>query len=297
MPHFTLEPLTPTIGAVVGGLDLSAPLPADAAAELRAALVAWRVLFAREQHLDPTAQVAFGRVFGELTPAHPLQGGIDDDHPEVLVLDSAAYALGIGDRGEGTSYNNRWHTDVTFSATPPRASVLAARVVPDVGGDTLWSDLVGAYAALSAPVRALADTLTAVHDAAQTFDRFRGDDDGRNRIAALVPVRHPVVRLNPDSGDRGLFVNPVFTSHIDGLTRIESDHLLALFYEQLARPEHVVRWRWRAGDVAIWDNRSTAHYATADYHERRVMHRVTVAGEPPLGVTPGTAAPRRPTSG
>ena len=131
------------------------------------------------------------------------------------MLDSRDYALGIGDRGNGTSYNNRWHTDVTFSARPPLASILAAKEIPAVGGDTLWADLVGAYRTLSAPVRRLVDPLVAVHDAARTFDRFRSEG-GADRVATLAPVRHPVVRVHPETAERGLFVNPVFTSHIEG---------------------------------------------------------------------------------
>ena len=279
-----VEPLTSTIGAVVHGVDLTRPLDRDHAAALRRSLLTWKVLFVRGQHLDPTSQVRVGRHFGELTPAHPLQGGIDAEHPEVLVLDSADYALGIGDRDGATSYNNRWHTDVTFSAAPPAVSILAAQVLPPFGGDTLWADLVAAYASLSPGVRDLLDTLTAVHDARRTFDRFQNDDANRRRVDALAPVRHPVVRVHPDTGRPGLFVNPVFTSHIEGLSRLESDRLLSLLYDHTVLPEHVVRWRWATGDVAIWDNRSTSHYAAADYTGRRVMHRVTVAGDEPFGV-------------
>jgi alpha-ketoglutarate-dependent taurine dioxygenase len=279
-----VEPLTGSIGAVVHGVDLTVPLAPAVAADVRAALLRWRVLFLRDQHITPAQQVAFGRAFGELTPAHPLQGGLDDDHPEVLVLDSRDYRLGIGDRGEGTSYNNRWHTDVTFSARPPLASILAAKEIPERGGDTLWADLVAAYRTLSPGIRALVDPLVAVHDAARTFDRFQ-DAGNRDRVAGMAPVRHPVVRVHPESGERGLFVNPVFTSHIEGLSRLESERILGLLYDHTTTPERVVRWRWRAGDVAVWDNRATSHYAAADYDGPRVMHRITVAGDVPVGPT------------
>jgi len=268
----------------VCGLDLTAPLPDDVVATVRAALLQWRVVFLRDQHVTPGQQVAFGRAFGDLTPAHPLQGGLDADHPEVLVLDSTDYRLGIGDRGDGTSYNNRWHTDVTFSAQPPMASILAAKQIPERGGDTLWADLVGAYATLSPGVRHLLDPLVAVHDATRTFDRFQ--DDGRQQVAAMNPVRHPVVRVHPETGERGLFVNPVFTSHIEGLSRLESERILGLLYDHITAPERVVRWRWRPGDVAMWDNRATSHYAAADYDGQRVMHRITVAGDRPVGPDP-----------
>jgi taurine dioxygenase len=278
----TIEPLTGSIGAVVHGVDLTAPLPEAVVADVRTALLCWRVVFLRDQQVTPGQHVAFGRAFGELTPAHPLQGGLDADHPEVLVLDSRAYRLGVGDRGTGTSYNNRWHTDVTFSAQPPMASILAAKVIPERGGDTLWADLVDAYRALSPGLRDLVDPLVAVHEAARTFDRFQ-DEGERDRVAALPPVRHPVVRVHPETGERGLFVNPVFTSHIEGLSRLESEHILALLYAHITAPERVVRWRWRAGDVAMWDNRATSHYAAADYDGPRLMHRITVAGDRPFG--------------
>jgi taurine dioxygenase len=281
-----VEPLTGSIGAVVHGPDLTAPMDEGTVAAIRGALLQWRVVFLRDQHITPSQQVAFGRHFGDLTAAHPLQGGLDADHPEILVLDSRDYRLGVGDRGAGTSYNNRWHTDVTFSATPPLASILAAKEVPAVGGDTLWADLVAAYRTLAPGIRQLVDPLVAVHDAARTFDRFQ--DDGRERVAELVPVRHPVVRVHPETGERGVFVNPVFTSHIEGLSRAESEHVLALLYEHMTAPERVVRWRWRAGDVAFWDNRATSHYAAADYDGPRVMHRITIAGDRPRGIAPAT---------
>lgn len=279
----TVEPLTGTIGAVVGGVDIAVGLTDEDTTAVRAALLQWRVVFVRDQDITPTEQVAFARRLGALTPAHPLQGGLDEDHPEVLVLDSTDYRLGIGDRASGTSYNNRWHTDVTFSASPPAASVLAAKEIPERGGDTLWADLVDAYRTLSPGVRALVDPLVAVHSSGAAFERFAAEGNA-DRLAAIAPVRHPVVRVHPETGERGLFVNPVFTTHIEGVSRIESQHLLALLYDHITMPERVVRWRWRAGDVAAWDNRATSHYAAADYDGRRVMHRITVAGDAPVGI-------------
>ena len=151
----------------------------------------------------------------------------------------------------------------------------------------MWADLVDAYSTLSPPIRRLLDDLVAVHDASATFNRFRNEDptgDQRAKLSALEPVRHPVVRVHPETGERVLFVNDTFTSAIEGLSPEESDALLQLLYAHTIAPERVVRWHWRAGDVAVWDNRSTAHYAAADYSERRVMHRITVAGDRPVGV-------------
>ncbi len=283
-----VEPLTGTLGAVIHGVDLTTPLADSIVTAIRSALVEYRVVFFRDQQVTPGMQVAFARRFGDLTPAHPLLGGLDDDHPEVLVLDSTDYPLGVGSRSNGTSYNNRWHTDVTFSERPPMGTILAAKQIPLRGGDTLWADLVDAYRTLSPPIQGLIDGMVAVHDASGTFNRFRDDDptgEQQTRLSKLTPVQHPVVRIHPESGEKGLFVNETFTQRIVGLSRIESDAILNLLYAHTVEPERVVRWRWRDGDVAFWDNRSTAHYAAADYgDERRVMHRVTIVGPVPVGV-------------
>ena len=279
-----VTPLTGTLGAQIAGVDLREELDAQTVVQIREALVRHRVVFFRDQDITPTDQVRFARAFGDLTAAHPLVGGLDADHPEVLVLDSTNYPLGVGDRGNGTSYNNSWHTDVTFSETPPLAAVLAARIIPPRGGDTLWADLVNAYETLSAPVRAMLDGLVAVHHTGNTFSAFR-DGAGSDKLAQLEPVRHPVVRVHPETGEKMLFVNPTFTSHIEGLSSGESKAILSFLYEHTIVPERVVRWHWREGDVAFWDNRSTVHYAAADYTGHRVMHRVTVRGDRPQGTS------------
>lgn len=285
-----IEQLTGTLGAEVKGLDLSRPstIPVDA---LRAAWLKHRVLFFRDQRLDPESQVAFARLLGPLTPAHPLVPG-HPDAPEVLVLDSAAYELGVGRKAVGTSYNNQWHTDVTFSATPPAGTALRAVQLPPFGGDTLWADLAEAYRALSAPVRALVDGLTAVHAAEKAFAQPVNEDAAvrADRLRKNPPVEHPVVRVHPETGEKLLFVNPTFTTHIVGVSREESDAILGLLFSWIPSPDWSVRWRWREGDVALWDNRSTTHFATADYGDtRRIMHRVTLAGDRPVGVPTGDA--------
>jgi taurine dioxygenase len=280
-----LESLGATLGAVVHGVDLASGLDQRTVAAVRGALLDRKVLFFRDQHLTPSEQVAFARTLGELTPAHPLAGGLDDDHPEVLVLDSRAYTLGLGRRTETTSYNDRWHTDVTFSATPPAASVLCAEILPSRGGDTLWADLEDAYATLSPRLQAVLDTTTARHTAAGAFGFLESDGaaPGRGALAALDAVQHPVVRVHPETGRRSLFVNEAFTVALDGFTDKESEVLLALLFAHSTTAERTVRWTWQPGDVAVWDNRSTAHFAMADYDEHRRMRRVTVAGDRPFG--------------
>jgi alpha-ketoglutarate-dependent taurine dioxygenase len=275
-PSLTIERLGAFHGARISGVDLATADDGTLAA-VRSALVEHKVLFFAGQELDPDSQVLLGRRLGELTPSHPVVPGVDEDHPEIYALDAA-------DNG----FADVWHTDVTFVRRPPLGSVLRAVQVPDVGGDTQWADAEAAYRSLSAPVRDLADQLTAVHDGTREFGYYlaqRGGNrwEGRD-YDRLEPVEHPVVRVHPESGRRSLFVNPGFTSHIAGVSEHESRALLDLFYAHLTKPEHIVRHRWSAGDVAMWDNRSTLHYANRDYGSfRRIMHRVTFRGDEPVG--------------
>jgi len=271
-------PLTPGFGIELSGGDARADL---AAGELRALVEEHLVVVLRDQELDPGAQVALARGLGEPTPAHPVVPG-HPDHPELLVLDAAA-----GGR------NARWHTDVTFVDRPPAMSVLVADRLPPAGGDTLWSDLRGAYDRLAAPVRTLVDGLEAVHRISplaywgEPFDTALARDDAwrlYDDATRVPPVIHPVVRVHPVTGRRALFVNPAFTTHVVGLSRVESEGLLALLHEHATQPETVLRHRWSPGDVVVWDNRATMHYAVDDYRDaRREVRRVTLRGDRPFG--------------
>ena len=242
-PTLTIERLGAFHGARISGVDLATADEATLAA-VRAALVEHKVLFFSGQQLDPDSQVLLGRRLGELTPSHPVVKGIDEDHPEIYALDAA-------DNG----FADVWHTDVTFVRRPPLGSILRAVQVPEVGGDTQWADAEAAYRSLSAPVRELADQLTAVHDGTREFGYYLAQRGGNtwdgDDYRRLEPVEHPVVRVHPESGRRSLFVNPGFTSHIAGVSDAESRGLLDLFYAHLTKPEHIVRHRWSAGDVAM----------------------------------------------
>ena len=273
-----LEPLGPGFGARVHGLDLGAADDAQVRA-VRTALAQHKVLFFASQDLDPDAQVVLGRRLGEVTESHPVVPGVDEEHPEIYALDSA----------EG-GFADVWHTDVTFVRRPPLGSVLRAVVLPPTGGDTQWADLQLAYESLSAPVQRLADSLVAVHDGTREFGYYLAQRKAvettweGETYRALTPVEHPVVRVHPETGRKGLFVNPGFTSHLAGVSDAESRHLLDLFYAHITKPEHIVRHRWSVGDVVMWDNRSTVHYANRDYgDQRRVMHRITLRGDEPVG--------------
>jgi alpha-ketoglutarate-dependent taurine dioxygenase len=279
-----LELLGGTAGAVVLGVD---PRRVDAAtvSTLRDVLVAHKVVVFRGARLEPAELVAFARRFGDLTVAHPVMPGLPDQ-PEVLEIDATKSREDPRYRDEYE--NDTWHTDVTFMEVPPLGSMLSARVLPPVGGDTVFADMEAAYAALSAPMQRLLDSLDAVHDGRTEFARFLetnpdgGVWEGR-RFTVLEPVVHPVVRTHPESGRRSLFVNPTFTSHILEMSRSESDAVLQFLYQHAIAQEHLVRIHWNVGDVVFWDNRATMHYAVRDYGDAaRVMQRVTVRGDRPV---------------
>ncbi|MFI5841748.1 TauD/TfdA dioxygenase family protein [Catenuloplanes sp. NPDC051500] len=274
-----LDPLGPHFGADVLGLDL-ATADDDQIAAVRATLVDRKVLFFRNQALDVDAQIRLGNRLGELTASHPVIGPLSEQHREIYAIDSA-------DNG----FADVWHTDVTFVRRPPMGSILRAVTLPPSGGDTNWADSQLAYESLHPGVRTLVDGLTAVHDGNREFGYYlaqrrngRGNEWDGEVVTRLDPIEHPVVRVHPETGRKGLFVNPGFTSHIVGVSDAESRSILDLLYAHLTKPEHIVRHRWQPGDVAIWDNRSTSHYANRDYgDQRRVMHRITLRGDVPVG--------------
>jgi taurine dioxygenase len=273
-----VTPVTRSFGAIVSGLDLSQDLAESAVARLCELLVDRKVLFFRNQPITPQEQRDFAARFGTLH-VHPIYPVLPE-LPEILLLDNHASFL---------PDNDNWHTDVTFSKTPPLAGILAAKRIPPVGGDTLWSDCTAAYEALSEPLRRFLDGLTAQHSVAKSFpaERWQNDPAFKERyeraVAKHPPVDHPVVRTHPVSRRKGLFVNEGFTTHINGIKPRESEALLEFLFAHAGRPEFTLRWRWTVGDVAFWDNRNTQHYAVADYlPERRTMHRATVNGDEPF---------------
>jgi len=273
----TVEPVSPAIGAVVTGIDLSRPLSDAQAAALEQALVTHQVLFFENQPLTPQEQKAFAARFGTLH-IHPVYPNVPEQ-PEIMVLDTGSH---------NPTDNDVWHTDVTCIETPPAIVALAGKLLPPHGGDTVWASNIAAYNALSEPLRTLLDPLKALHDFTKSFPEWRhsGDPETHARWKAArekhPPVVHPVIRTHPVTGAKALFVNENFTSRIVGLTDRESAAILDFLYDHISRPEFTVRWRWKADDLVIWDNRSTQHYAVNDYlPHRRVMHRATVLGDRP----------------
>lgn len=281
-----LRHLSRTIGTVITGVDLRSLTDRQVEA-IRAVWLDRRVLLVRGQHLDATELVGFARLLGEPTEAHPIVPGRQDE-PSVFETDtelSDRLAEQYGDPSVAREKGLDWHSDVTFVRRPPAATLLNAVVVPDRGGDTLWSDQVDALASLSAPLRNLVRTLTAEHDGSRQFQAHlaavgQGRWDGASYLA-IDPVRHPVVRLHPETGEEALFVNPGFTTRILEVTRRESDALLALLFAHAVEHQRTVRWQWTAGDLAIWDNRTTQHALIGDFEGRRVTQRVTLRGDEP----------------
>lgn len=273
-----LAPLSPTIGAEVTGVSLAEPLDDATQAELHRALLEWKVLFFRDQHLTRDQHLALAGRWGELE-SHPFASatsvlpGQRDDQPTVMRFEKGPTVSG---------YENVWHSDVTWRERPSLGSILRAVEVPAVGGDTLWADMGAAYDCLEDDVKARIDGLTAVHDWWDSFGANMPTDRRDALRPAFPPQEHPVVRTHPETGRRTLYVNAIFTQHIVGLPPDESAELLDLLYRQAAVPEYQCRFRWTPGSIALWDNRSTQHYAVSDYFpQRRVMERVTIAGDRP----------------
>jgi taurine dioxygenase len=273
-----VHPLNPTIGARVSGVDLGEPQPDAVVADIRGALLRHKVLFFEDQDLTPQGQRDFAKRFGDLHihPVYPQVDGV----PEILVLDN---------HKDNPTDNDNWHTDVTFIETPPLGSLLYARQLPPIGGDTIWSDSEAAFAALSPAFQAFLSGLEAVHDFTKSFppDRQVAQNAGEERYSKArrdhPPVTHPVVRTHPETGRQGLFVNYGFTTKIKGLTPKESGAILRLLFEHIQKPEFLVRWTWKPGALAFWDNRATQHYAVNDYlPHRRIMHRATILGDRPV---------------
>lgn len=282
--YIQVKPTSTFTGAEISGVDLSQPLSDGAVKEIRDALLQWKVVFFRNQNIDHSAQIAFTSRFGEVTYAHPHEDEPIEGYSQILPIDRSRYERRNGLRR--SSYESRWHTDVTAVVNPPAASILRAVDVPNVGGDTTWTNLVAAYEGLSAPLRALADTLKAEHHF-NARSSIPQNSKLAQRIAAnpLVSI-HPVVRVHPETGERALFVNPGFTSHILDVSRQESDLLLELFFNQITKPAYTTRFRWNNGDIAFWDNRATAHLAPQDLDHvevERVLYRTTITGDVPVG--------------
>jgi alkyl sulfatase len=264
------------IGATIDGVFPTRDLDSAVAEALNTALLEHKVIFFRGQHhLDDDEHLGFAETLG--TPT-------SDPDPSVSVLDS-----------ERSGSINVWHTDTTFAVRPPKASILRAVTLPSWGGTTLWANTAAAYQQLPKPLRQLANELWARHDdvvddanlSPELVGKLLNGDTARQERLAPIPFEtdHPVVQVHPETGEPALLLGG-HTRRILDVSSEESRTLFRLFQDRITRPEFTVRWSWEPGDVAIWDNRATQHYAVADYgNQHRVMRRVTLAGQLPVSVT------------
>jgi taurine dioxygenase len=286
-----IEPLSVHIGALIHGVDLSQPLAPGERDTIREALLRWKVVFFHDQHLDHDGHVAMARQFGDPTPGHVVFGG-QESHPEIYSV--AKFRTANQGKGERSLRPwTGWHTDITAAINPPSASILRGDVVPPYGGDTQWVNLAAAYQALSPALAEFLHGLRGLHRFEAAGGQAATDYAERVRGRTMIS-EHPLVTVHPDSGERVLYVSPSFLKSIPGLRPRESEVLLELLWEQALRPEFMVRFRWRPGSVAFWDNRSTAHLAPSDIFNvdfDRQFYRVTLMGDVPRGVDgqPSTA--------
>lgn len=266
-----LRPVTPVIGAMVEGVDLTADVDGETIAWLRGALNEHQVLFFRDQPMTPHRQLALAEQFAPVLM--PYIDSPSTEAPGVTILDQT------DPKGVSTEH---WHCDSTNLAEPPMAGLLRAVQVPSMGGDTCWASMVAAFAALSEPMQAFLKGLTAEHSTALLDAELARYPHVVRRDQGIPPAHHPVVRKHPETQKATLFVNRNFTTRIDGVSDDESHALLQMLYAHISKPEFCVRFHWEPASVALWDNRATQHCAIADYTERRILHRCIMAGDRPL---------------
>ena len=280
----SVTPLTGSIGAEIGGVDLAAPLSNSQAAEVHAAFLEHHVIFFRDQDLTaPDRQKAAARLFGEPVSI-PFVKSLAD-HPEIIDIVKEPEDVGK------YNFGGNWHTDTTFLETPALGALLYALEVPSRGGDTLFADMSAAYDTLSDGLKSTLDGLRALHTGKRSYGSQSKFQGGKNQSVSMQIdatedgdklVSHPVVRTHPETGRKSLFVNPNYTVSFDGWTEAESKPLLDFLHAHAIRDEFVCRFRWDAGSVAVWDNRCTMHRAVNDYEGmRRHVRRVTLDGDRP----------------
>ena len=268
-------PLAGALGAEIKGIDLSTELGSDDVQRLRDLLNEHEVIFFRDQDITPARQKALALTFGPLQ-THPAYDTVEG-FPEITILESTP---------DKPTKIEAWHSDMTFRQHPPMGTVLKSVIVPPRGGDTLWSSMTAAYNGLSAQMQGFLEGLTAVHDFSYGFKESLAEPGGRERLADAVaanpPVRHPVIRTHPETGKKVIFVNSLFTTHIEGLTSAESRAILELLFEHVTTPEFTCRFNWMPHSNAIWDNRSTQHKPINDYFPaHRCLQRITIDGDKP----------------
>jgi taurine dioxygenase len=278
-----IRPTGDALGAEISGLDLTRPLAPHQVDTLRAALLAHKVLFFRDQDISYADHIRFGAYFGALE-GHPVTQHVEG-HPEILSIRNGEYQL-LNDLTIGFIRPiNKWHADVTFRDAPSMGGVLRARQIPPRGGDTLFADMEAVYDDIPIFQRDYLDKLTATHDILKSYGWKLSDAERAALTAKHPPKSHPVVRVHPETGRRSIFVNFGFTTKIDGVPEKESEELLAFLFDRIKSPEYQTRFKWTPNAVVFWDNRATQHYPVADYYPHdRAVERVTISGDVPFGV-------------
>ena len=280
---FSIKRIAGSLGAEIAGVDLSQPLSNSQSEELYRAFLEHKVIFIRDQNLTPEQQIRAARMFGEpyqIPFVTPMPG-----YPEIIEIVREAEDAGKFNFGSG------WHSDMSFERCPPKASSLYVMEVPPYGGDTCWVNMESAYEALSPGLKKLIAGRQVVHSGKRSYGSGGVYSAGANQTGGMKvgssdagndEVSHPVVRTNPDTGRKSLFINEVYTIRFEDTDEQESRPLLRTLLDHARKPEFSCRFSWTAGTVAVWDNRSTMHYAIGDYEgHRRVARRVTLAGEQP----------------
>jgi len=279
----SIRPVTPGIGAEITGVDLNA-LTQDSFALIHEAWLKYKVIFIRDQQLELEDLCRFSQCFGELMQLPYIKPM--DGFPNVIRVLKEANEINMG------VFGGDWHSDFSFLDEPPMASILYASEIPPLGGDTLWVNMVQAWQALPAELRGKIQGRNAIHTgqpygiqhAPEESTQFKGSIEiERNNPEADLETRHPTVCRHPGTGEQMLFINPTYTTRIEGLEQSASDALLAELYHHCTRPEFSCRFGWQVGSLAIWDNRNTMHYAVNDYDgHRRLMYRTTIKGHSPV---------------
>lgn len=274
MSDLEIRAITPTIGAEVRGVDLAGSLAKPTLDQIEKALLEHMVLVFRDQDITPEQHLAFGRNFGDVYC--PAMSPFVPDYPEIMLLDTTT------PKGAGA---DNWHCDATFMREPPLGAILRPIELPRSGGDTCFANMVAAYEALSPTLRSMLDGLTAVHDLTPQLriSVARGlSPEGFDTLQKKwPPVEHPVVRTHPVTGRKSLYLNRNTGSKLVGLTEPENDVVLPFLLDHVRSPEFQCRIRWEMDCIAFWDNRCVQHCGVPDFSERRVMHRVTIAGDKP----------------
>ena len=271
----TVKLLAGVIGAEIQGLDLTQPMTETIGQEINDLLLEHQVIFFRDQAIGPEQHLAIASIFGPLD-THPAYRTIEG-YPEIMILESTP---------EVPSKIDTWHSDMTFRKNPPIGTVLRSRIVPPKGGDTLFSSMTATYDALSDPMKKFLEGLTAIHDFRYGFRESLAEPGGEERLAQALKdnpaVEHPVIQTHPESGKKVLFVNELFTSHIVGLEKSESDAILSMLFKHLTTDEFTYRFSWEPDSIAIWDNRATQHKPVNDFFPgHRLLERTVVLGNHP----------------